>query len=66
MQMSVRYVLFIILIYYLLFTIRPEYRKLSFLREAFPNVPFMAVTATASTRVRFDVSSLLSMENPKW
>ena len=34
---------------------RPEYRQLADLRELFPNVPFMALTATATGRVREDI-----------
>jgi ATP-dependent DNA helicase RecQ len=31
---------------------RPEYRQIAQLRDLFPNVPFLALTATATTRVR--------------
>src|ERR1700679_2486700 len=34
---------------------RPEYRQISELRKHFPNVPFMALTATATSRVREDI-----------
>ena len=34
---------------------RPEYRQLAELRDYFPNVPFMALTATATERVREDI-----------
>ncbi len=34
---------------------RPEYRQISELRKHFPNVPFMALTATATGRVREDI-----------
>jgi ATP-dependent DNA helicase RecQ len=34
---------------------RPEYRQLSTLRERFPGVPMMALTATATERVRGDI-----------
>ncbi len=34
---------------------RPEYRQLAQLRDHFPNVPLMALTATATERVREDI-----------
>src|SRR6266508_202620 len=34
---------------------RPEYRQLAALREHFPRVPLMALTATATERVREDI-----------
>src|ERR1041385_4741864 len=34
---------------------RPEYRQLAELRSHFPNVPMMALTATATERVRADI-----------
>ena len=34
---------------------RPDYKKLNLLRNNFPNVPFMALTATATPRVRTDI-----------
>ncbi len=36
---------------------RPEYRQLSALRDLFPDVPMMALTATATERVRGDIVS---------
>ena len=30
---------------------RPDYKRMNVLREEFPNVPFMALTATATPRV---------------
>jgi ATP-dependent DNA helicase RecQ len=44
---------------------RPEYRQISGLREIFPNVPFMALTATATGRVREDIVSHLQLREPK-
>lgn len=44
---------------------RPEYRQLSNLRRLFPNLPFMALTATATDRVRSDILTQLSLKNPK-
>ena len=43
---------------------RPEYRQLSSLREIFPNVPVMALTATATERVRGDIVRQLHLKNP--
>src|SRR5437867_3028562 len=43
---------------------RPEYRKLAQLRELFPNVPIMALTATATERVRTDILKQLRLRNP--
>jgi ATP-dependent DNA helicase RecQ len=44
---------------------RPEYRNLAQMREAFPNTPMMALTATATTRVREDIVKLLQLREPK-
>lgn len=44
---------------------RPEYRQLSSLREKFPGVPFMALTATATERVRADIVEQLHLHNPR-
>jgi ATP-dependent DNA helicase RecQ len=43
---------------------RPEYRQLSSLREIFPAVPVMALTATATERVRGDIVRQLHLNNP--
>lgn len=40
---------------------RPEYRQLADLRSQFPGVPVMALTATATQRVRDDIISALSL-----
>ncbi|XP_058821975.1 recQ-like DNA helicase Blm isoform X2 [Topomyia yanbarensis] len=46
---------------------RPDYKKLSVLREQFPSVPIMALTATANPRVRIDVLKQLNLKsNTKW
>ncbi|KAI1309392.1 Bloom syndrome -like protein [Halotydeus destructor] len=45
---------------------RPDYKKLSFLRKEFTDVPIMAVTATATPRVRKDVEQALGLRNTKW
>ncbi len=40
---------------------RPEYRQIAQLRELFPNVPLMALTATATERVRADIVKHLKL-----
>ena len=44
---------------------RPEYRQISTLRNYFPKVPFMALTATATGRVREDIVAHLKLREPK-
>jgi ATP-dependent DNA helicase RecQ len=44
---------------------RPEYRQISELRGHFPNVPFMALTATATGRVREDIVNHLKLRESK-
>jgi ATP-dependent DNA helicase RecQ len=43
---------------------RPEYRRLAELRRAFPDVPFLALTATATDRVRRDIVASLELRHP--
>jgi ATP-dependent DNA helicase RecQ len=43
---------------------RPEYRQLAELRGIFPTVPMMALTATATERVRLDIVNLLKLREP--
>lgn len=45
---------------------RPDYKRLSVLREKFSGVPLMALTATATPRVRTDVLHQLGMPRPRW
>ena len=40
---------------------RPEYRRLSELRERYPSVPVLALTATATVRVQKDILTNLKM-----
>lgn len=40
---------------------RPDYKQLGFMREAFPDVPLTAVTATATQRVKDDIMRTLGM-----
>jgi ATP-dependent DNA helicase RecQ len=42
---------------------RPEYRQIAELRDHFPNVPFMALTATATERVREDIIKHLRLRD---
>lgn len=38
---------------------RPDYKKLGVLRQLFPEVPIIVLTATATERVRADLCSIL-------
>ncbi len=44
---------------------RPEYRQIASLRSRFPNVPLIALTATATDRVRSDIERFLEMRSPQ-
>ncbi len=44
---------------------RPEYRQIATLREQFPGVPFMALTATATERVRADIVRQLHLHEAR-
>jgi ATP-dependent DNA helicase RecQ len=43
---------------------RPEYRQLRQLRHTYPQVPIMALTATATERVRHDIIKQLDLVDP--
>jgi len=43
---------------------RPEYRQLGYLRERYPTVPVLALTATATERVRDDILTQLRLHKP--
>jgi ATP-dependent DNA helicase RecQ len=43
---------------------RPEYRQLAVLKKTFPKVPIGAYTATATEKVRLDISEQLCLDNP--
>lgn len=45
---------------------RPDYKKLSNLRTQFPKVPYIALTATATQKVRLDIANQLGLKNAKW
>ena len=44
---------------------RPDYRRLGELRRALPGVPFLALTATATERVREDIVEQLHLKQPE-
>lgn len=44
---------------------RPEYRQLFQLKQQLPQVPVMALTATATERVRQDISQQLRLKDPQ-
>ena len=44
---------------------RPDYRNLKFLKKLFPNTPIIALTATATLKVRGDIVKQLSLVNPQ-
>jgi ATP-dependent DNA helicase RecQ len=44
---------------------RPEYRRIRELRALFPEAVFLAVTATATERVRRDIVTNLALTNPR-
>ncbi|MEZ5334138.1 MAG: DNA helicase RecQ [Methanolobus sp.] len=44
---------------------RPEYRKLNFLKKKFPSVPIIALTATATPKVREDTIRQLGIQSCK-
>ncbi|KAI8899246.1 P-loop containing nucleoside triphosphate hydrolase protein [Globomyces pollinis-pini] len=41
---------------------RPDYKELACLRSKYPNVPFIALTATANSKVKLDVVQVLQMQ----
>ena len=44
---------------------RPDYRNLKLLRQKFPRVPLIALTATATEKVRKDIVQQLHLESPQ-
>jgi ATP-dependent DNA helicase RecQ len=44
---------------------RPEYRQVAGLRDLFPEVPIMALSATATDRVRADITSTLRLRDAR-
>jgi ATP-dependent DNA helicase RecQ len=43
---------------------RPEYRQMERVRDRYPDIPIMALTATATERVRQDIIQQLTLRNP--
>jgi ATP-dependent DNA helicase RecQ len=43
---------------------RPEYRRIASLRKTYPDVPILALTATATQRVRDDIDRFLELRQP--
>lgn len=44
---------------------RPEYTRLSFLKEQFPDIPVLALTATADRLTQKDIVKLLQLKEPE-
>ena len=44
---------------------RPEYTKMKFLKNSFPKVPIMALTATADKLTRKDIVNQMGLRNPE-
>ncbi len=44
---------------------RPDYRNLNQLRQKFPGIPIIALTATATEKVRADIISQLNLPSPQ-
>ncbi|OWB54334.1 hypothetical protein B5S28_g179 [[Candida] boidinii] len=45
---------------------RPDYKALGLFKEEYPDIPVMALTATANEHVRMDIIHNLNLKNPKF
>ena len=47
------------------YNFRPSYLKIASIKEYLPNVPFLALTATATPKVLYDIEHNLQLKEPK-
>lgn len=47
------------------FDFRPDYRRLDIIRTIIPDTPILALTATATAKVRQDIRTSLQLKNPR-
>lgn len=45
---------------------RPDYKELKFFKEEYPDIPMMALTATANSEVKDDIIKQLGLKDPKF
>lgn len=45
---------------------RPDYKRLHILKQNYPRVPILALTATATQRVRNDIVQQLNIGESEW
>ncbi|GMM30410.1 ATP-dependent DNA helicase [Martiniozyma asiatica (nom. inval.)] len=45
---------------------RPDYQELKFFKQQYPDIPMIALTATANEHVRMDIIHNLGLKNPKF
>ncbi|CAH6723472.1 ATP-dependent helicase Sgs1p [[Candida] jaroonii] len=43
---------------------RPDYKGMNFFKKSYPDIPIMALTATANDKVKLDIMHNLNMDNP--